>query len=282
MDSVFEGLPWFGVVDTKKDAEGNDEEYFRPLLPPMAMFPPGKRPAPEDIVTPPGDMAVWDPKNKQWFLIQGTSDLTAIVMSAIERTPDPTAEPDDCMYGKIRVAGKDYGDPPDDENADPNERFDDCCCLALGKDPDGDNHQQLYKGQQIKVKGPYKRKNPDYVDPESLGENEEPPEENPEYIEYYEAEPIREYSARLDADVKHEEGIKPQNGTITLKDSDDNEIVMFVSGARIPSGQEIKGGETASYYDIELRETDDGINQLFIMYGACPRDIEEAEETEEE
>lgn len=198
-----------------------------------------------------------------------TPRQTAIVMEAIHRTEDVTADPSEYTFGKIRVSGKEYPEGPiDPETGEPTPPvFDDCCCLALGKDPSGDNHQQLYKGQRIEISGPFKRKNPEY-DPEDERATV------PEFLEYYEAEPIKEYWSKLDSDVQWdaESGSSGYGTTtITMKDSDGQDVVMFVSGEVITQGFKVSGN--AESYRIILGESEDG-NRLIIVGGRCQQKVE--------
>lgn len=208
------------------------------------------------------------PEGKTLSKGTGTPTLSGVVMEAIELTPDVTSEPEDYTFGKIRIVGKEY--PTTDENGQPIEpMFDDCACLTLAKDPDGTNHEQLYKGKIVNVTGPHKRKNPDY-DPE----DEE--SEEPEYIEYYTtAEYKGYYYAVLDDDL-----FSGGFSTITVKDSDGNDVVMSVSGGSIREGFMIKGN--AEHYIIESNETNDGGWALMAIGGPCAIEyVEEEEETEE-
>lgn len=196
---------------------------------------------------------------------------TAIVMEAIRRTQDVTSDPSEYTFGKIRVPGKEYPPGPiDPETEEPTPPvFDDCCCLALGKDPnepeedEEPHHQQLYKGQRIEITGPFKWKNPDF-NPEDEESDE------PEFLEYYEAEPIREYWSKLDDDVQWDmESDPPEHGTttITMKDSDEQDVVMFVSGEVITQGFMVSGN--AESYKIILNE-----DRLIIVGGRCQQKVE--------
>lgn len=200
-----------------------------------------------------------------------TSKMYAFVMEAVQLTERPQDGPDEYEFGKIQIVGKEY--PTEDENGDPIEpEYDDCACFTLGKDPNGDDHEQLYKGLGIWVRGPYERKNPDYVPPE---ENEEP--EEPEYLEFYLAEHEGYYYARLDSDIKSGEF-----GTITLQDDDGDDVVMAVSGSTVRSNHYLKGGAESYIIESHMTNYPDTTRTLIVVGGPCAIEEEQEEEQEEE
>lgn len=212
------------------------------------------------------------------FILLGVSaaveagDRDAIVMRAIKYS-DPIAPPEDRHYGKILLPEQ---EPPRNGDGEIDiDKLPDCCCLTLGKDPNEPGqdeeakHQQLIKGDSVKRNGPHRRKNPNYVPPSG---NEEPSE--PEYIDFYMADPIAEYFLPVDSDIQWDmEADPPEAGdsTITRKDSDGNEASMFVSGEMITQGFMVTGN--AESYIVRNKNTNDG-RKLIIVGGRCQQRVE--------
>ena len=247
-----EGLPWIAKIDE----EGN----AKPLLPPMTLFPPGKRPD-GDTIEDGAEIIVWDSRNKKWLRIQGGSTKYGIVMEAISQPEDVTAEPPGGM-GKIRILGKTY--PTEDENGDPVEPvYDDCGCLLLAE-------TEELLNEQVKVIGPF-----EYDNPESDPENEES-EEEPEKKSYYLAVDIADgYDGLpLESELTHggESTIKVQKG----KDEDDQDIELEFT---VHDGVLAEGQKYAAGTPVLVKRT---AGKLYVVDGPCPEEIEEEPEEEEE
>lgn len=100
--------------------------------------------------------AIWEPDETS------ESAKRAVVMETIGQTPDPTSGPDEYVYGRIRVLGKDY--TPGNEEDEPE--YDECACLELVGLAEDEHKERLLRGTQVAVAGPFTRENPDH-DPES-------------------------------------------------------------------------------------------------------------------
>lgn len=187
------------------------------------------------------------------FPVGGASAGTkrAIVMEAIEQTPDPTADPEEHVYGKIRRPDGDY--PDKDENGDPIEpEYDDCSCLELVGLEEDEHKEKILKGTQVEYIGPFLRDNPDH-DPEA-----DPPTK--EKLPYYRAINTKAvYYSRLESDLEHD-------GTSTIKvqgpGPDPDEAEFTVHDAVLSSTQMYEAGDPVTV----VRE--DG--KLKVIDGSCP------------
>jgi hypothetical protein len=167
--------------------------------------------------------------------------------------------------GEIKIEGKEY---KKDEN-DNYLKLDKCACRELaGKDDE--YPEQIVKGTQIEVIKAGSYDNPDY-DAEAAEEAAENGEtyDVPEKLDWYLAiNTEKTYNAKLNTDVNAGEST-----TVTIKDSDNNEIEFTVHAGMADEDTYWKGN--SSSFDIERRIGNDGL-VLQIVSGACP--IQEEDE----
>ncbi len=246
----------------KKEIDGKEIDLFAPL---------------DTAGTPPGSVGerVFAVYRGRWEVVASPAapgELSGVVMEAIKRTPDPTSDPAEYTFGKVRVTGKSYPTKDKDGN-DIEPEFDDGACLFLAKDDSsnendeqdeigdqdeiGEHDEQIVKGETVTLSGPYRRDNPDF------DEEQEVSETNKKTLSYYiVTEYEGHYRAVLDADCKSGEWT-----TFTIKDSDGNSVTMAASGEMIADGFMVAGNN--EHYGVYRDRSNDEYH-LVIEAGPCP------------